>query len=65
MMEKWVLDVKYDQKTDDTYIELPDALMKEAGWNLGDDIEWIDNKDGSWTMRKIEKTEEKEWVLIS
>ena len=44
MMEKWVLDVKYDQKTDDTYIELPDALMKEAGWNLGDDIEWIDNK---------------------
>jgi len=64
MMEKWVLDVKYDQKTDDTYIELPDAFMKEAGWNLGDDIEWIDNKDGSWTMKKIEKTEEKEWVLV-
>lgn len=64
MIEKWVLDVKYDNKTDDTYIELPDALMKEAGWNLGDDIEWIDNKDGSWTMRKIEKTEEKEWVLV-
>lgn len=64
MVEKWVLDVKYDQKTDDTYIELPDALMKEAGWNLGDDIEWIDNKDGSWTMKKIEKTEEKEWVLV-
>ena len=64
MMEKWVLDVKYDDKTDDTYIELPDALMKEAGWNLGDDIEWIDNKDGSWTMRKLEKTEEKEWVLV-
>lgn len=64
MKKRWTADVKYDQSTDDTYIELPDDLMKEAGWNLGDDIEWIDNHDGTWTMKKIEKNKDKEWVLV-
>lgn len=60
----WTADVKYDEETDDTYIQLPDDMMLAAGWNLGDDIEWIDNKDGTWTMKKIEKDNEKEWVLV-
>ncbi len=60
----WTADVKYDEKTDDTYIQLPDDMMIAAGWNLGDDIEWIDNNDGTWTMKKIEKDNEKEWVLV-
>jgi len=60
----WTADVKYDEETDDTYIQLPDDMMIAAGWNLGDDIEWIDNNDGTWTMKKIEKDNEKEWVLV-
>ena len=61
MTNKWTLNVKYDDESGDTFIELPDDLMIEAGWNLGDDIEWIDNKDGSWTMKKKEN---KQWVLV-
>jgi len=61
MTNKWTLNVKHDDESGDTFIELPDDLMIEAGWNLGDDIEWIDNKDGSWTMKK---KEDKEWVLV-
>ena len=53
-MSSWTLDVKYDNETGDTYLQLPDDMMKQAGWNLGDDIEWIDNKDGSWTLKKKE-----------
>jgi len=64
VMSSWTLDVKYDDKSGDTYLQLPDDMMKEAGWNLGDDIEWIDNNDGTWTMKKIEKDNEKEWVLV-
>lgn len=64
MGKSWTLDVKYDEKSGDNIIELPDDLMIEAGWNLGDDLEWIDNKDGSWTMKKVEKEEDKEWVLV-
>ena len=63
-MSSWTLDVKYDNESGDTYIQLPDDMMKQAGWNLGDDIEWIDNKDGTWSMKKIEKDNEKEWVLV-
>jgi hypothetical protein len=64
VMSSWTLDVKYDDKSGDTYLQLPDDMMKEAGWNLGDDIEWIDNHNGTWTMKKIEKDNEKEWVLV-
>jgi hypothetical protein len=37
-------------------LPLDDQLMKEAGWEIGDTIEWIDNDDGSWTLAKKEKT---------
>jgi bifunctional DNA-binding transcriptional regulator/antitoxin component of YhaV-PrlF toxin-antitoxin module len=29
-----------------------DELLEQVGWKIGDTIEWIDNKDGTWTMRK-------------
>jgi hypothetical protein len=64
VMSKWTADVKFDNDSGDAFIELPDDLMKEAGWNLGDDIEWIDNHNGTWTMKKIEKSDDKEWVLV-
>ena len=37
------------------YIELPDSLMKKMGWEIGDTIDWHDNKDGSWSLLKIAK----------
>ena len=56
-MSSWTLDVKYDNESGDTYIQLPDDMMLAAGWNLGDDIEWIDNKDGTFTLRKLTNKE--------
>jgi hypothetical protein len=35
------------------YIEIPDALMKKMGWEIGDTIDWQDNKDGSWSLLKV------------
>jgi bifunctional DNA-binding transcriptional regulator/antitoxin component of YhaV-PrlF toxin-antitoxin module len=49
---RWTLDVKEDPETGDQILEFPDDLMESAGWKEGDQIEWIDNKDGSWTLRK-------------
>jgi hypothetical protein len=31
---------------------LADEITEHLGWREGDDIEWIDNKDGTWTLRK-------------
>ena len=46
----------------DLILPLGDELCSELGWKVGDTIEWIDNCDGSWTMRKKEM--EKELVLV-
>jgi hypothetical protein len=51
-----------EDENSDLILPLSDELCAEAGWNIGDTIEWIDNSDGSWTMRKKEM--EKELVLV-
>lgn len=53
---RWVIDVKEDPDTGDCILEFPDDLMESSGWKEGDVIEWIDNKDGSWTLRKKDET---------
>ena len=51
-MSRWIVDVKEDPETGDQILEFPDDMMEQAGWKEGDTLEWIDNKDGSWTLRK-------------
>ena len=29
-------------------------IFKELGWKEGDQVQWTDNGDGSWTLTKIE-----------
>jgi len=33
-------------------ITFPDELMEKMNWQVGDTIEWIDNENGSWTLKK-------------
>ena len=53
MNKTWTLDVK-QHEDGDFFIEFPDEVLEGAGWRTGDRIEWIDNKDGSWTLKKRE-----------
>jgi len=41
---------------DDGVIVLPNDLLKEADWKEGDNILWIDNKDGTWSLVKEDLT---------
>ena len=50
--KSWTLDVIEDELTGDGIITFPEDFLKETGWREGDTIEWIDNKDGTWTMKK-------------
>ena len=50
----WTLEVKQDPETGDQILEFPDDLMESAGWVEGDTLQWIDNKNGTWTLRKKE-----------
>ena len=42
------------------FLVFGEAIMKEVGWNIGDTIEWIDNKDGTFTLRKVPEKESNE-----
>lgn len=37
---------------DDGILNLPPELLEETGWKEGDVLEWIDNKDGSFSLIK-------------
>ena len=36
----------------DQFIEIPDDMIKSAGWKEGDEIEWKDNKNGTYDLTK-------------
>ena len=42
------------------FIVFPDDMMEEVGWQEGDRIEWIDNGNGSFTLKKVDR----KWVLV-
>lgn len=57
-MKKVTLDCDIDGNL---ILPLDEDIMSAAGFEVGDTLEWIDNGDGSWTMKK---KEEMEWVLV-
>ena len=55
---KWRLPVerKIEDGVDDYYIQFPDDLLEAANLSPGDDVEWVDNDNGTFLLRKIPKT---------
>ena len=49
-----VLTVKED--SDGMYLEFPDELVKELGWELGDTIRWTELDDGTWQLEKVNES---------
>jgi hypothetical protein len=58
-VKKWVLPVEEckDADTDKTeyFISFPDDLLEAANLKEGDQVEWVDNGDGSYLLKKVEK----------
>ncbi len=53
---KWQLPVEIDGISGEYYIQFPDDLMEAANINENDLVEWIDRKDGSFELRKVNGT---------
>jgi len=47
--------VIYDATIDEYILDIGEEMMEQLGWNVGDTIEWVDNGDGSYTLRKQTK----------
>jgi hypothetical protein len=54
---KWQLPVQMDDAAGDAdpiyYVNFPDDLLEAANLKEGDNVEWVDNLDGSYLLRKI------------
>jgi hypothetical protein len=51
----WTITVEEaDDGSGDLVLPLTDEIMDSAGWKIGDTITWIDNKDGTWSIKKKE-----------
>jgi len=51
----WTITVEEaDDGSGDLVLPLTDEIMESAGWQIGDTLEWIDNKNGTWSIKKIE-----------
>ena len=48
---RWTIPVQENEQGEQ-FIEFPDEVLKETGWKDGDSIEWIDNHDGSFTLKR-------------
>lgn len=60
MSKSWIVEV--EQTPDGEYfIQLSDEILEESGLAIGDEVEWIDQGNGSW---KLQKKEQMEWVLV-
>jgi len=49
--------IEYDSDNEEYILPLGFDLCDELGWTIGDNLLWIDNKDGTFTLKK--KDEEK------
>lgn len=47
--KRYVLPV--EGEGDDCFITLPEELLNETGWKEGQELQWIDNEDGSFTLK--------------
>ena len=39
---------------EDGVLTFTDELLEELGWKEGDELEWIDNRDGSFSLKKLD-----------
>jgi hypothetical protein len=50
---KWQLPIEADGPSGEYYVMFPDDLLEAANLKEGDQVEWVDQGDGSYLLRKV------------
>jgi hypothetical protein len=51
----WTLTVEENpENPEELIMPLPEDLLESQGWREGDTLDWTDNGDGTWGLRKID-----------
>ena len=62
-MTTYTLEVQEDAEGE-LFLEFPEDMLAQVGWDTGDTLVWTDLKDGSWSLTKAIKKPETQWVLV-
>jgi antitoxin component of MazEF toxin-antitoxin module len=54
-VKKWILPVEADGSSGEYFVTFPDDLLEAANLKEGDQVEWVDQGDGSYLLKKVEK----------
>jgi hypothetical protein len=63
--KSWILTLEQDPETGDLVLPFTDEILAELGWKEGDVLDWVDNKDGSWSLVKKKSKKNKKVVAKS
>jgi hypothetical protein len=59
-LKSWTLNLEEaNDGSGDAILTFPPDLLEQAGWKEGDTLKWIDQKDGSWQLKKVDTSSEK------
>lgn len=53
MNTQWTITVEEDPVTGELILPFPEDFLAQQGWQEGDELEWQDLGDGSWSLTKI------------
>ncbi len=56
-MTTYTAHVEEDPETKELVLVFPDEVIEQVGWQPGDTLQWIDNKDGTWTLTRKESND--------
>jgi|LakMenEpi03Aug12_release.lakeMendotaPanAssembly.Ray.scaffolds.fasta_scaffold37089_13 hypothetical protein len=51
--DQHTIPVEEDPITGEQYITFPKESIQKLGWKEGDTLQWVDNYDGSFTIKKL------------
>lgn len=55
MSEIYQSTVEYNEDFGEYYVVIPDELLERLGWEEGDVVQWLPNKDGSVLLEKVDE----------
>lgn len=47
-----IVTVEEDPETGDLLLPLSLEILESCGWKEGDTLEWVDNSNGIWSLKK-------------
>lgn len=52
-VNKWILPVEVDYASGEYFLTIPDDVLDQLHWQEGNMLQFIDNKDGSFLVKKV------------